>query len=208
MRGDRKITIAVTGGIGSGKSLVCSMLERRGVPVYDSDSETKALYETVPGLLDRISSALGTDVTDGNGRLDRAKLASEVFSCPEKLNILENMVYPEVKKNFESWRLKKFSDGAPVVAMESALVLEKPFFRDLFDKILLVDAPVEQRLQRAMHRDGADRDAILKRMSMQRLLNDISEGKVSPGADFIIVNDGNIGDLEKKTEEVYIQLNS
>ena len=92
------------------------------------------MYETVPGLLDRISSALGTDVTDGNGRLDRAKLASEVFSCPEKLNILENMVYPEVKKNFESWRLKKFSDGAPVVAMESALVLEKPFFRDLFDK--------------------------------------------------------------------------
>ena len=100
MRADGKIVLAVTGGIGSGKSAVCSVLASRGIPVYDSDSRTKALYVEVPGLMSRISEALGTDAADPDGRPDTRKLASLVFSDPEKLRLLEEIVYPEVKKVF------------------------------------------------------------------------------------------------------------
>ena len=203
MRTDGKMTLAVTGGIGSGKSLVCSMLGRKGIPVYDSDSRTKALYDTVPGLSDRISMSLGMDVRDGGGRIDRKKLASAVFSSPKMLEALEGIVYPEVRKDFEDWRKECFEAGADIVIMESALILEKPFFLDLFDRILVVDAPVEIRLGRAVRRDGTDRDSVLARMAGQRLLNEISEGRAVPVADYIILNDGDIAGLEKKVTEFY-----
>ncbi len=206
MRPDGKVTLAVTGGIGSGKSLVCSFFRQRGVPVYDSDSRTKALYEEIPGLLGRISRAVGTDVTDGNGRLDRKALAEAVFSSPSRLKMLEDMVYPEVRRDFEAWRRENFEAGERLVIMESALVLEKPFFRDLFDRILLVDAPVALRMERAMRRDSADEAAIARRMAGQKLLNCISDGKTVPDADFILVNDGDANELEKKTDEIYRKL--
>ena len=139
MRTDRKMTLAVTGGIGSGKSLVCSILGRNGFPVYDSDSRTKDLYLSVPGLSGRISDALGIDLCRPDGTLDRAGLAAVVFSDPDKLRLLESIVYPEVKTDFLKWKENTPEDCIWVV-MESAVILEKPFFRDLIDKVLLVDA--------------------------------------------------------------------
>lgn len=199
MRADRKMTLAVTGGIGSGKSLVCSILGRNGFPVYDSDSRTKDLYLSVPGLSGRISDALGIDLCCPDGTLDRAGLAAVVFSDPDKLRLLESIVYPEVKADFLKWKENTPEDCMWVV-MESAVILEKPFFRDLIDKVLLVDAPVKLRLERTMERDRSDAETVGRRMASQRLFTDISEGRRRPDADFVIVNDGDESSLERKVE--------
>ena len=199
MRADGKIVLAVTGGIGSGKSAVCSVLASRGIPVYDSDSRTKALYVEVPGLMSRISEALGTDAAGPDGRPDTRKLASLVFSDPEKLRLLEGIVYPEVKKDFRRWA--DGLSGSRIVAIESAVILEKPFFRDMYDKVLVVDAPVELRLRRAAARDGSDPERIRARMDEQKLLNSISEGRRVDGVDYIIENTGTPDDLRRKVEQ-------
>lgn len=89
-------TLVVTGGIGSGKSLVCSFLAERGVPVYDSDSRTKALYDNDRVLLEKIREAVGNDVVDAEGKLDRKKLASVIFADEAKLKALESVVHPAV----------------------------------------------------------------------------------------------------------------
>lgn len=201
---DRKMTLAVTGGIGSGKSLVCSMFASKGIPVYDSDSRTKALYSSLEWLPARISEALGTDVCTPEGALDRKKLAAAVFSDPAKLSVLESIVHPEVRKDFLEWN-GSFAgrEDVPFVIIESAIILEKAVFRDIMDMVLVVDAPLRLRMDRTMARDGADARTVMQRMSSQKYLNDISAGIVRPEADFVIMNDGNIDTLSREVDRVF-----
>ncbi len=194
-------TLVITGGIGSGKSVVCRYFASKGIPVYDSDSRTKELYDTDYNLVSTIESAMGRKVTDDSGRIDRKALSSVIFSSPEKLSILESIVHPAVKSDFISWR--NACHDVPFVVMESAIVLEKPLFNDISDKVLLVDAPFETRLQRACKRDGTDRNAIMSRMENQKLLNDISNGKTRPMVDFLIVNDSDMDSLLRQADCVY-----
>ena len=206
MRADGKMTLVVTGGIGSGKSLVCSMFADKGIPVYDSDSRTKSLYDSVPGLPARISSALGADVTTPGGLLDRRRLADVIFSDPARLAVLESIVHPEVKKDFLKWRESFSGTAVPLVIMESAIILEKPVFRDIMDKVLVVDAPFGLRLERAMGRDNADAATVRRRMESQKLLNGISDGIVPAEIDFLIVNDGDIDSLSLKVDRLFMKL--
>lgn len=199
-------TLVITGGIGSGKSLVCSYFKDKGILVYDSDTKTKELYDIYPDLTDEISLAMGVDVRGADGRLDRAVLARLVFSDQSRLRLLEGIVHPRVKSDFISWRSGYEGSGSPLVIMESAIYLEKPIFNDLADFVLLVDAPYSLRLSRAVQRDGADAGAVKSRMSGQRLMNDISDGLVAPDVDYIIKNDGNIDILFGKCGEIYEQL--
>ena len=196
-------TLVITGGIGSGKSTVCRYFAGRGIPVYDSDSRTRMLYDSDPGLLRKVMDALKADVTDPSGRLDRMKLASVVFSDSVKLRILESVVHPAVRKDYIEWNVSFEGSGVPFVIMESAIILEKPLFRDIADKVLLVDAPVQVRLDRACRRDGVSREKILQRMSGQVLLNEISGGKAVADVDFVIVNDGDEDSLFRKADAVY-----
>lgn len=94
-------TVAVTGGIGSGKSAVCSILAERGIPVYDSDSAAKNLYRKDDTLLDSIEEAFGCGIRQADGSLDRARLASIAFSAPDKLRQLESIVHPAVLTDFK-----------------------------------------------------------------------------------------------------------
>ena len=185
------LTLAVTGGIGSGKSEVCRILSLKGIPVYDADSRTKALYDSDTQLVKAISAALGQDVTAGTGRLDRGLIAGIIFSDPAKLEALEGVVHPRVLQDFVEWR---DSQDAEVVAMESAIILRKPLFRGCADRTLYVDAPVETRLLRAMARDSCSRDAILRRIE--------SQGNDRDLADYVIDNDSDLAVLEARTLEV------
>lgn len=202
-------TLVVTGGIGSGKSLACSYLSELGVPVYDSDSRTKHLYDTDKALLDRIEDALGAVTRNSDGSLDRHALARIIFSDSSQLAILESIVHPAVLADFEAWR----DSVAPVhgrnfniVGFESAIILEKPLFRGIADWTLLVDAPVELRIARAVLRDNLPREAVLARIGRQKLLNDISERRVAPPVDFVIVNDGDEAALRAKVRCLYESL--
>ena len=197
------MTLAVTGGIGSGKSLVCSMFRDRGIPVYDSDSRTKGLYDSVPGLAEEISRAVGQDVISADGRLDRSRLSSVVFSDPDRLKALEAVVHPEVRRDFSLWKAEFDGAGVPFVIIESAIILEKPFFRDVFDKVLVVDAPAELRLKRAMARDKATEEMIRARMAGQGFSDGAEGERIRMSADYLIENDGDIAELSRKVGEIY-----
>ena len=126
-------TVILTGGMGSGKSAVAAVLKARGVPVYDSDSRTKSLYDRDPALVGRLEEVLGTGLRDAAGRLDRAKLASLIFSDPARKAAVEAVVHPAVLADFRRWkrwhRPKGWTYGpVPFVVLESAIILSCPVF--------------------------------------------------------------------------------
>lgn len=185
--------VFVTGGIGSGKSAVCRILSSRGVPVYDSDSRTKELY-TGP-LLGKIEEALGENLRLADGSLDRKKLSSIIFNDRAKLQTVESIVHPAVLADFLLWRNGFDAEKVPFVVMESALVLSKPLFSNVADKIVAVDAPEDVRIARAVSRDGVDPDSIRRRVASQKLPLE--------KADVVITNDCTFEELEKRTLEVF-----
>lgn len=158
-------TLLVTGGIGSGKSAVCAYLRERGIPVYDSDSRTRRLYEENPDLIPALEERFAVGLRSADGRLDRRKLASVIFSDSNRLQELEAVVHPVVLQDFLSWR-DRHAD-APFVVLESAVAQEKPLFDGAYDAVLLVTAPAAQRLERACRRDGSDPESVLARMMAQ-----------------------------------------
>ena len=190
-------TLAVTGGMGSGKSAVCALLSSRGIPVYDSDARTKRLYDEDPTLVPAVEKALELPLRDAEGRLDRRALAAAVFGDAGKLRALEAVVHPRVYEDFIRWRDAQPA-SAPFVVMESAIFLQKPLFRPLADKVLWVDAPLPRRLERIAARDGLSPESVQARMAAQR----DDAGK----ADAVLVNDGDLASLEAKVNGVLEQL--
>lgn len=174
--------LVLTGGIGSGKSAVAAILRKRGVPVWDSDSEAKKLY--TPSMVSRLEQEFGTRLSLPDGSLDTKALAAIVFSNPELLKRLEDILYPELKERFLAWASAQDSE---VVVMESAIVLSKPAFEGMWDGVILVTAPKALRAARAAERDGVSKVSVLRRMKNQSV----------PGkADVIIRNTGTPQELE------------
>ena len=191
--------LVVTGGIGSGKSLVCRILaERFGIPVYEADKRAKALYSEVPGMISDIEDALGCVLRNDSGDFVPHKLADVIFNDKCALHKVEEILFPVMMADFSTW-----ADGMKqdVVAFESATILEKPQFDGFGDIVLLVDAPVELRLIRASERDRVDQDRVKARMSAQQLMNRLSEGDTSDKIDYVVKNVGSIEDLNVKLSE-------
>jgi len=190
-------TVAVTGGIGSGKSTVCSILSASGIPVYEADSAAKRLYAKDDSLLDAIEEAYGCSIRLPGGALDTRKLAGIAFSSPDKLRVLEGIVHPAVLKDFLRWKaLQSTLHGdKPYCVIESAIILEKPEFLSHVDKVVLVDASLSTRLKRACERDGAEPEEIIRRMSAQHF--DLSK------VDAILRNEGSEADLQTETLRVF-----
>ena len=190
-------TVAVTGGIGSGKSTVCSILSASGIPVYEADSAAKRLYAKDDSLLDAIEEAYGCSIRLPGGALDTRKLAGIAFSSPDKLKVLEGIVHPAVLKDFLRWKaLQSTLHGdKPYCVIESAIILEKPEFLSHVDKVVLVEASLSTRLRRACERDGAEPEEIIRRMSAQHF--DLSK------VDAILRNEGSEADLQTETLRVF-----
>lgn len=189
-------TVIVTGLLGSGKSAVCDFLRSRGVPVYDSDRETKALY--TPALTARLEEALGVPLAGADGQMDRARLAALIFSDATARESLEAIVYPLLRQQFEAWRA---AQKAPFVVLESAVILSKPQFDGLADAVVLVTAPEELRLQRAAARDGASPEALRARMAAQPA---IGPEQVT----LSLVNDGSQEQLYSRVNQVFFDKKS
>lgn len=200
-------TVAVTGGIGSGKSAVCALLSERGIPVYDSDSAAKRLYSKDDSLLDAVEEAFGCGLRLPDGTFDRARLSSIVFSAPERLKTLEGIVHPAVLKDFKRWNAMQsarfegrggsdtFFGKEPFCVLESAIILDKPEFLSVVSKVVMVDAPLALRLERACRRDGTSQEEVIKRIAAQRF--DISK------VDAFIRNNGTPERLKTETEKVF-----
>lgn len=173
------IKIGITGGIGSGKSVVSSLFRMNKIPVYTADTESKRLSDTSPVIRKKLISLFG-DTIYVNGLLDRKRLASFIFSNEHVLKKVNEIIHPVVKKDFQAWAKQQKGN---ICAIESAILFESGFEKTV-DVVLLVYAPVELRLTRAMERDGATEADIMKRMNRQ-----MPEELKREQADYIIVND-------------------
>ena len=189
------ITVALTGGIGSGKSAVAAFLSSRGVPVFDCDAAAKAVYDEDPSVVDRIGVKLGLPLRLEDGSLDRRALAEAVFSSEQSLQVVEAEVLPLVKDKLLRW---KSSLSCPLCIVESATILSKPLFDGTYDSAVLVDAPVQIRLRRILSRGGISREDALRRISAQSF--------DSPSIRGIILNDNNLRTLCARTRTLFSAL--
>lgn len=180
-------TLAVTGGIGSGKSYIVRMFAALGVPVYDADSRTKELYASDTELLAGLKSLLG-DAIVRDGVLDRQYMASRIFSDKSLLLKVEELVFPRVIRDFRKWKLSKetvmYGRPCRFVILESAIYLEKPSLSGTADRVLTVTCPVEIRVKRVMERSALSREQVMERMA-----NQSSDGFRTSMSDFTIISD-------------------
>ena len=154
--------IGITGGIGSGKSTVCSLFAERGIAVYDSDSRAKQLMSESAELREQLIEAFGEECY-ADGALNRAYLAKQVFGNAEALSRLNAIVHPAVRADFRTWAEQQ--SGAYVI-LESAILFEAGFESEV-DTTLAVMVPLEERIRRTMARDGVDRESVLERIAHQ-----------------------------------------
>ena len=172
--------IGVTGGIGSGKTLVCSILKILGIPVYNADREARRMLNTHPVLQEGVMGLLGKEAYR-DGQLDRAYVESRVFGDREMLEKLNNLIHPAVREDFRNW--VSGCSGVPYVVKEAAILFESGANR-LLDLTVLIYAPSDLRIRRVMERDQVTREDVKRRMMHQM---DDEEKRIL--ADEIIVND-------------------
>jgi dephospho-CoA kinase len=154
--------IGLTGGIGSGKTRVVKVFSDLGVPCYIADNAAKELMAKQASLIKQIKDLFGAKAYNTQG-LNRAYIGEVVFSDPQKLQALNAIVHPAVAKDFSLWlALQK----APYVIKEVAILFETGGYKAI-DQTLLITAPKEVRLQRAMQRDQVAKEVILARMNHQ-----------------------------------------
>jgi len=176
--------LAITGGIGSGKSFIVNMFSVLGVPVYIADDRTKSLYFTDKNLHEKLNKLFGEEIIE-NGILRKEFMSNKIFNDIELLKQIEQLVHPAVIKDFLRWKEIERHFGTHFVIFESAIFLENKTFRLLADDILLVTAPLETRIQRVMKRDGISKEQILLRMN-----NQWTENQMKKFMNYEINNDG------------------
>lgn len=156
------IKVGLTGGIGSGKSVVAKVFETLGVPLYNADEAAKRLMQEDEALKRSIRQAFGEEAYV-DGKLNRAYLASQVFNDPAKLKQLNGLVHPRVIADGYDWMQRQ---QAPYSIKEAAIFFESGSAAGI-DVMIGVYAPQALRIQRVMHRDGIPREEVIKRMQQQ-----------------------------------------
>jgi dephospho-CoA kinase len=176
---------ALTGNIGSGKSWVSGLFEKRlNIPVFYSDIEAKRLYLRAD-IRVAMKERFGRDVYFRNGRLDRKRLSELVFNDVQAMRDIEKLLYPALNAYFLQWAENQ---NAPYVLYESAIILEK-HLESLFDGVIMVTASEETRLRRVMLRDHCDEAAVRQRMAKQW-----AENEKLAHANYIIFHDSDDDD--------------
>jgi len=175
------LKLGVTGGIGSGKTQVCSIISAMGYPVFNADSVARRIVEEDSKIILCIKEVFGDDIYV-NDSLNRKRVAELVFSNPKLLEMLNSIVHPAVKEYFNNWVLKYQSRS--LVVEEAAILFESGSYKNL-DKIVVVTAPLELRISRVKERDGVSREAIINRINSQ-----FSQDELIKRGDYIIENDG------------------
>lgn len=178
--------IALTGGIGSGKSYVCSMLKKQGIEVYDCDDAAKRIMRTSHSVISALKSLVGDDVYGADGSLNKACMASFILASEKNAASVNAIVHPAVGCDFLSCGMQW---------MECAILFESGFDKYV-DTVICVTAPEEVRTERIMKRDGITREKALQWIHCQ-----MSQDEVRRRSDFEIVNDG-ITDVEEQIKNI------
>ena len=157
------IEVGITGGIGSGKTIVSQILHTMQYPVYDTDTRAKTIMGK-PAVRKALVEAWGTSIIQNNGEIDRAKLASIVFSNPAELTRLNNIVHPAVINDYQQWVQQQQS---AIVFVESAILHQSGMDRTLHH-IWIVEADNETRIKRVMQRNNISRQEVEARIATQQ----------------------------------------
>jgi dephospho-CoA kinase len=184
------LKIGLTGGIGSGKTTVAEVFSQLGVAIYLSDDRAKALMVSDEELQLAIISLFGEQSYE-MGMLNRAYIASKVFSDKKELEKLNALVHPALKKDFDLWCNEQTS---PYIIKEAAILFESGVNKGL-DKVILVEASAEIRLSRVMERDKVSSESVLARMEVQW-----SDERRKSLSDYVILNDDKCSVLEQVLE--------
>ena len=177
------IKVGITGGIGSGKSMVCEVFKLFSIPIYHADLEAKKLYDNDKELLDSVVDAFGKGVLDPTGHIDKRALAAKVFNDQSALDTLNNLVHPLVSKHFDFWCAA--NKDAPYILKEAAILFESGAYLHV-DKIITVTAPFLTRVERTISRDHISKQEIESRIKRQST----DDYKIER-SHWVVINDGN-----------------
>ena len=192
------VKVGLTGGIGSGKTTVSNFILEYGIPVYNSDSQGKKLMNTNLELINDIVNIFGESVYN-NGILNTNLLSSIVFSDPEKIKQLNNLVHPKVAEDFNQWVEK--NNNQPILIKEAAILIESGAYLNM-DKIILVISKKSNRINRVSKRDNSDLESIEKRINFQ-----LTDDEKIKFADYIIENNSTLDDLKNEVLRVINEIN-
>lgn len=176
------IQIGVTGGIGSGKSVICRIFNNLDVPAYDADSRAKAVMTTDGIVISKIKKEFGGLSYHVDGTLNRKHLAETVFNDPERLKTLNELVHPRVGEDYKQWL--NANRSRRYVLKEAALLFEAGS-HTVLDKIIVVYAPVELRIKRVLKRDSHRNETQVKAI----IASQMSDEEKVKMADYVITND-------------------
>ncbi len=193
-------TLGITGGIGSGKSLVCKMLEELGARVIYADEEAKKMMAENPEVIKEIKEAFGAESYFEDGTLNRAHLASVVFGDDEAVARINGIVHPRMAGVLAAAKTQAERDGIALLVYEAALIYESGS-ADRVDAVAVVHAPVEARIKRVMARDDVSEEQVKERMQHQ-----LSSEELLDRADYIIINDDSMETLQARVEALYEQI--
>lgn len=174
------LQIGITGGIGSGKSLVSRIFSCLGVPVYDADSRAKYVMTTDGILIDQIKKEFG-ELSYHNNELNRSYISELVFKDKKKLEVLNRLVHPRVREDYKNWVIRQ---ARPYVLKEAALLFEAQS-NEMLDKVIVVSAPEELRINRVLERDNHR----TRKQIEEIIKSQMKEEEKRKLADFVIVND-------------------
>lgn len=183
------LKVGLTGGIGVGKTYCAEIFDVFDIPIYNSDIEAKKLMITSESLKTDIMESFGLDSYHENGSLNRGYLASIIFKDKNALTKMNALVHPAVRADFISW-CDKYKDRSYII-QEAALIFETGNYKS-FDKLIVVDAPLDLRIKRVKSRDNATEESIMDRIGKQKP----QEEKVA-SADYVINNDGTVSLLKQ-----------
>lgn len=200
MATDPKV-IAITGGIGSGKSAVAKLFEQWGAQTVDADILAREVVEPGSEGFQRVVQNFGPDMVLADGSLNRPKLASIIFSDQEKKALLESLLHPLIRERWLSHlqRLKK--SDAPLIAYIVPLFFESTAEMPEIEKVILISAPEETRIHRIMSRDLFPRHIAELRIRAQ-----LPDSAKIDKSDYVIKNDSSLEQLESRAREVFREL--
>ncbi len=201
------VIVGLTGGIGSGKSTVAGLLEKRGARVVDADAIVHELQAPGEPLLDEIAEAFGPEVLTAEGALDREALGAIVFRDPEARQRLNQIVHPKVGAEFARRLQAARESGVALIVLDIPLLFESrragtggASAMD-FDAIVLVWVPRETQIERQIRRDGHGRDEAERRVASQMPLDE-----KRALADHVIDNSGTLEETERQVGALYDRL--
>ena len=195
------LVIAITGGIGSGQSTVSSYFQQWQCKVINADLKAKEVIRKNKALQSELKKAFGNSIFTANGKLDNARLAAIAFSNEIKTQKLNQLVHPHMVESLvEDMEKARFSGRYPLIIIDAALIFEISI-EQMFDGIIVVDAPLKERMMRVKERDNMTQRQFKERADKQIPLSD----KVK-WADFVINNDDSLEVLKSRSRKVLNEL--